>query len=117
MGPVEFSVILTWRYVGQISERVPKFQATVESLKGSVSPPFFYPDGSLEYEVHPETGPIWSALMMQVKQMRLHLSNRAPSRPCLLFARQRYGRTAFFQPRNTKSESRRKASYCLHPGG
>jgi hypothetical protein len=68
-----FSMLVTWRLLRQLEERVPDFRANLDALEQSVSAVLFYPDGSLEYESHAETQQLWAAFM-PLRKVGLSLS-------------------------------------------
>ena len=63
MKDIAFSMLVTGWLKLQLETRVPDFRAIFDSIQRSVSPALIYPDGSLEYELHPETEPFWLACM------------------------------------------------------
>ena len=63
--------ILTWRFVRQLEERVPDFQRTIDAIQQFPNRLLSYPDGSLEYAFHPDTDPLWQAMMFQ--KIKLHV--------------------------------------------
>jgi len=63
MKDIVFSMLVTWRLIRQLEEKVPDFRANLEALERSVSAVRFFPDGSLEYEHHAETLEFWMAFM------------------------------------------------------
>ena len=71
MREIDHCVILTWRFVRQLEERVPDFRRTIDAIQQSPDRLLTYPDGSLEYIFHPDTDPLWQAMMFQ--KIKLHV--------------------------------------------
>jgi hypothetical protein len=63
MKDIVFSMFVHWRLVRQLEAKVANIRANFEAIQRSVLPALVYPDGSFEYELHPDTEPFWLACM------------------------------------------------------
>ena len=67
--------ILTWRFVRQLEERVPDFRRTIDAIQQFPNRLLSYPDGSLDYAFHPNTDPLWQAMMFQKRKLHVRQTN------------------------------------------